>query len=942
MSARFSGFLLSLLMPLFLLGQADFRRIGLEDGLPSLAINSVAEGPKGFLWMASEGAGLLRYDGYRFESYFLEQFPYIEELVLSWRGERLYLHDGRRLAEFDGLGLKEIRLPDGGEIVGLNNVAGSLYVNTSLGLYHWDGDSLKLKSHLPKGNFEIYAANQEIWAAGDSMLYLFNERSQSFEQTGEGGFRFPEGKAQFYWQDGKLICFGAAPSQDWQKVLNEVDTVLKAYQSQESLVLMGLDKIVFSDGRFIKVKSYGAYFQSKDVRSLQIINSQVLILTAKGIFVWQDSGMNFMRRQMPIMGLEVAGANLFLATPMGIERGPQREKITFQGLTLDLLYDNQKLYAATESGLYVQDQSSEVISSTNVEGFVFSLGRGADQLWAAASSGIWQQSQGLVWEKVLDAEALNFASIFSIRHHPKSGFWFASYTQGLWQYHEGKWQHHRQLAGLALDSIGISAMAVPAANSLVLGTLSSGIFTFDLKANSYTQISPRALEYAEVRELAHNDSELWIGTNKGVLSQRDVLESYKAGESARPQFFGLPVGAKGLKVEDGQLYAAGDQGLFTWDLTSFFKAQPQGGLGLLEAGFLRYDQQEDESQFERSPFSGYRIFKRLDHDENYLRFRFGTRSLLHPEWVQYRYRLLGQNEEWTYAGTVREALFSDLKAGNYTLEVEARYPWQSWSMSIKPYVFSIREAVWRTWWFWTLIALAVFVLSFVYLRERWNQREERLKLENNLLEMERKALRLQMNPHFIFNALDSISSFIFKQDPKMAVRYLNNFAKLMRLTLESSMEHLHPVETEVSVLKNYLELEKLRFNSKFEYEIEIDEELDYDIGLPPMLIQPHVENAILHGLKPKEGNGYLHISFKLDGEMLCCTIEDDGIGREAAKKLPNRKAHRSMATKINKDRIDLLKRSMNEVIDLKIIDKYNQQGQACGTKVLIRLPAQEL
>ena len=132
------------------------------------------------------------------------------------------------------------------------------------------------------------------------------------------------------------------------------------------------------------------------------------------------------------------------------------------------------------------------------------------------------------------------------------------------------------------------------------------------------------------------------------------------------------------------------------------------------------------------------------------------------------------------------------------------------------------------------------------------------------------------------------------------------------------------------------------FNSKFEYEIEIDEELDYDIGLPPMLIQPHVENAILHGLKPKEGNGYLHISFKLDGEMLCCTIEDDGIGREAAKKLPNRKAHRSMATKINKDRIDLLKRSMNEVIDLKIIDKYNQQGQACGTKVLIRLPAQEL
>lgn len=156
------------------------------------------------------------------------------------------------------------------------------------------------------------------------------------------------------------------------------------------------------------------------------------------------------------------------------------------------------------------------------------------------------------------------------------------------------------------------------------------------------------------------------------------------------------------------------------------------------------------------------------------------------------------------------------------------------------------------------------------------------------------------------------------------------------------MEHIHPVETEVSVLKNYLELEKLRFEGKFDYEIEMDEELDFDIGLPPMLIQPHVENAILHGLKPKDGKGFLSISFKLEGPTLCCTIEDDGIGREAAKDLPNKKAHRSMATQINKDRIDLLKRSMNEVIDLKIIDKYNQQGQAAGTKVVIRLPAQEL
>jgi LytS/YehU family sensor histidine kinase len=324
-----------------------------------------------------------------------------------------------------------------------------------------------------------------------------------------------------------------------------------------------------------------------------------------------------------------------------------------------------------------------------------------------------------------------------------------------------------------------------------------------------------------------------------------------------------------------------------------------------------------------------------------LRFRYGFRTLFYPELAQYRYRLEGQKTDWTYTGTTREALFGDLKAGDYKFEVQARYPWQAWSSTAGTYAFKVKEAYWRTWWFWFLFAFVISGITFIWARDRWQRREKRLRLENDLLDMERKALRLQMNPHFIFNALDSISSFIFKKDPKMAVRYLNNFAKLMRLTLESSMEHIHPVETEVSILKNYLELEKLRFNAKFDYEIVVDEDLDYDIGLPPMLVQPHVENAILHGLKPKDGPGFIHISFKLDGEYLCCTIDDDGIGREKAKDLPGKKAHRSMATQINKDRIDLLKRSLDEDIYLNIIDKHNQQGEATGTTVIIRLPAQD-
>lgn len=936
-----ASWLLLSFIPCLIWGQsADFRRLGLEEGLPTLAINAVVEGPQGFVWMGSEGSGLLRFDGYRFESYFVEEFPLIEELVRSWRGERLYFHNGRELAEFDGLQIREIKLAEGAEIISIADVEGRLFVASSQGLYHWDGDSLRWKGHLPKGTKKLSFGQNQLRIVSDSALFLWQDGRYSLVDSGD--FRLANGAAEFYFKADSLV----SAKERCAQVLSDIGTVYQAYGEGENWFVLGAKVLrcrqLFGEQEWLYDLPIAPYFSASTVRALALVQGQILVLSSQGIFISEGPWQGYQARQMPIMALAVRQQSLFMASPMGLDLGNYGSAWSSRGLILDVLADDEGLWVATESGLFYQDpQRASRSEATAVQGFVFSLGKDDRQLWAAASSGIWQRSAGQ-WKLALDAEALDFASIFSIKHQESAGLWFASYTQGLWQYKEGEWQHYLKIGTLALDSMGISALEVLPDGRLAIGTLNSGLYLVDAHNKGHQHFPPKALEYAEIRDLLWAENHLWLGTNKGLVSLRDVEESAKAGESARIHFFGYPVNSNCLQMENGILYAAGDQGLFTWNLQRFVQALPRAKIGLLEAAFLRAGTAQEDEDFTRKAFSGLPIREKLDHDENYLRFRFGLRSLYHPEWVQYRYRLLGQSNEWTYSGTGREALFSDLKAGNYTLEVEARYPWESWTLSAEPYVFRIREAFWRTWWFWTLLVVSLIALAYGYIKDRWQRREERLRLENDLLEMERKALRLQMNPHFIFNALDSISSFIFKQDPKMAVRYLNNFAKLMRLTLESSMEHIHPVETEVSVLKNYLELEKLRFEGKFDYEIEMDEELDFDIGLPPMLIQPHVENAILHGLKPKEGKGFLAISFKLEGATLCCTIEDDGIGREAAKNLPNKKDHRSMATQINKDRIDLLKRSMNETIDLKIIDKYNQQGQATGTKVVIRLPAQEL
>ncbi|WP_421750462.1 sensor histidine kinase [Croceimicrobium sp.] len=921
--------------------EAAFERIGLEEGLPTLAITDMAQGPQGFIWMASEGAGLLRYDGYRFVNFGLNDFPLINQVVCSFRGERLYIQDGRRLAEFQGKDFKLISLPEGAQVLDIADFKGQLYVALSKGLYHWDGDSLMYHSELPKDFKSLGQIEDQLVLSTSDALYIWQEAWQPLDSSAY--ISLARGKADFYMARGLLHDLKGAPLGPANQKGDSIRFALgsssfNAFVDQQNVYLQSRNE---SEGTGFYTIDYQAYFNASEIKNIYSFQSLILLSTSRGIFKMQSPFFQEFSRKLPLLNLSVDENKVFLGTPFGLEEWPYQKVISLKGLVLASLVQGDTIYIATEAGLYYKIEGQASIHSTPIDGFVFSLAKGNGEVWAAGSTGIWRFKEG-EWQKLRSDEDLGFASIFSIQYHPQDGFWFASYTQGLWHFNSGNWQHFPELAGVKIDSIGISAIQPMSDKRLAVGTISNGLYIIDQKTSQAQYFGLKDLEFAEIRAFALSEEELWIGTNKGLVSLADLRESQKAGESAQIHFFGPPINGGALKENEGKLYAAGEEGLFIWDYKRFRQYHEPGVLALLEAELLREENAADLKVWPTEAFSGLREFSELDHDQNYLRFRYGLRSILLPELIQYRYRLIGQSENWTYAGTRREALFSDLKAGRYTLEVESRYPWQDWALSAKPYVFVVKEAVWRTWWFWSLIVLAVLGLAYIYLRDRWQRREERLRLENDLLEMERKALRLQMNPHFIFNALDSISSFIFKKDPKMAVRYLNNFAKLMRLTLESSMEHIHPVETEVSVLKNYLELEKLRFNNKFDYEIEVDEELDYDIGLPPMLIQPHVENAILHGLKPKEGKGFLQISFKLDEKLLCCTIEDDGIGREKAKDLPNKKAHRSMATQINKDRIDLLKRSIDEVIDLKIIDKYNQQGEACGTKVIIRLPAQEL
>lgn len=225
--------------------------------------------------------------------------------------------------------------------------------------------------------------------------------------------------------------------------------------------------------------------------------------------------------------------------------------------------------------------------------------------------------------------------------------------------------------------------------------------------------------------------------------------------------------------------------------------------------------------------------------------------------------------------------------------------------------------------------------------EKQKQKNEVMQLHQQKTDLEMQALRAQMNPHFIFNSLNSINMFILENNKLQASEYLSKFSRLIRLILQNSQEAFIPLERELEALKLYLELESLRFERRFEYKVIVDEEVDTDIlKVPPLIIQPYAENAIWHGLMQKKEKGCLTIALYVKDEMLFYEITDDGIGRKKAVELKSKSAatYKSMGMRITTDRLLMLQRQNEKENSVSITDLILADGSPGGTEVRIKIP----
>lgn len=468
----------------------------------------------------------------------------------------------------------------------------------------------------------------------------------------------------------------------------------------------------------------------------------------------------------------------------------------------------------------------------------------------------------------------------------------------------------------------VLSLAVTPSNDLLIGTDGKGLYKLGLGTQRFAKHP--ALESTIVRDIQLHGDRIFLSTNKGLK----IIQA-------------------GPWNQEPPLSLLKEQGLLTNRLTR--TRVVEDSLYIFSKRGLSKISLEDLPTKPRSPeisLRGVRILGRdslleegfeLPHDLNQIDFYFHGQSFISQGKARYRYRLLGLDTTW-YWTQHREVTYSALVPGDYRFEVEAESITGGRSLASAHCEFAIRNPWWRTWW----ASLAAFllggaILSFIIWRMQIRSRK-RLQHHRKMAALELKALQGQMNPHFIFNAMNAIQNFILDHDLKQANRYLIQFAELIRRYLDGADQRYVSLKEELETLGKYVELSQMRMPNLFDYEVKVADDIDLEESyIPGSLLQPLLENAILHGLRHRSESGLLQLLVKREGAGLILQVKDNGIGRKAslAKKGRLGRQRRSHGLVLVRQRIETLNQLAGIELRMEIHDLMDpdMEGRAIGTRI---------
>jgi ligand-binding sensor domain-containing protein len=971
-----------LLTPLSILGQRVpktmnpvFIRYGEAQGLPSENIYFAIEDLSHKIWFATDN-GVSRFDGVTFENYSIDQGLADNEIFSIYQdhGGRIWFLSYSGIPSFfyknqffNSKNLRALSSINPGNFLSAiyEDKSSNIYLGSKNGLlYKIDAHSSESSIVWSSSNATIYFVSKnskeelELYYEINSLLTI-GKNCQDIFICGKDWFEFPprvtklkdgrivagNGNKLLYFAEDHLISYV-----DFEKIA-PTSSILNIQEDGDGVIWVSTTDGVFAADSLFEKWSY--FLEGISIRSAMKDHEGGLWFTSEdGVYYFANPsvlGSNF----EPMVDRGAATA-LAIDSLDNIIIGYDNGQIAL--VSGDNL-DDSKLFALPRVGNreskinHILPLSNESFLVSSSMGSFRVTGDGIEQCSRLNSRRIVEYSNsgfGCIcnsfgWDLIALDSCENWETSLHTSSDPKDrkrcsdvdfalngDLWVANPNR-LFRASKTK-EDSFVLLNQWLEDVRIECIKVDPYGVLWVGTAGKGLLRVS-SGKVQVLISEGMEGYSIVNAIHFVDLEgALIATSDGIVR----IDHYQSEslKDLRYSWVGREDGLPSSRVNDVVLFncnvwAATMEGVVTFDENLFYRTRMPP---LIEIEHVFVDSKEIDFQSQID----------LPYYRNSIGLSFVGISFHSLGDVDYRYRMNGLDTTWRY--TKRNFVeYPELPSGSFCFEVQAKTKKAGWSQSVAKILIVIDSPFWRKAWFWISFPIVVLGLVIFVLIRRIRSVDRLNQIEKRALEAEQTLLRVQMNPHFIFNALNSIQRYFFSGDHESANDYLTDFGQLIRMMLEHSRKTTIRLEDEVAFIQKYIRIESLRLDNLLKSGISVQEGIaELDIEVPPMLLQPFLENAIWHGITPKGAGGILLVNFSLEGEYLRCVVEDNGVGRVHSKVSQREEEptkHRSLAIQITNERLILLNRGRSDKASLKIEDLVDEDGNPRGTRVVVLIPS---
>lgn len=957
-----------------------FRHFTVDEGLPSNEVYHLFQDSKGFIWIATN-MGVSRFDGINFRNFDKQDgLPEntIFEVYEDYKGRIWFVGFPCKLSYFEDGKIVEYRynsellnaigksnIPVKGSFEVLTDE--SLYVSfLTKGLFHILGNGKVINEKVNKENvgLKILSLNDKVLVsqnAGKNSKTLVEISIPGIRKT----FSFPHSKNYsysnvYFSQNGQKFFIarnefiGMLRNDELIGFKNMKNRVIFLKSDEESNLWVCTDKsgvFCFEDGEIDRepnlnyLSNYSissVLFDSEGGKWFSTLENGIYYLPSSSFATYTvEDGLT----NSKINTLVIFNKKLVIGTHDPyinyLEKGKIRHVKISNSLNSTIFNifnnNNRELWISTNDYLYSfkngyskQIYNNLVSDTQGLSRKVFSI---KDMIVDQNGRLLMGESKGLT---IIENMKVKYNSYINQNVELRvesiaevdTNYFFLGTNNGLWSYNNVYFKdlsiNNKLLNRRFTDVLYSSEL-----KKSFLGTKGSGLLIYDLR-NSVIQITKNdGLSSNSVSSLLLLGNNLWVATNYG-LNVIDVTKIGKKDFKIKSYFKNNGLVSNEINQitgDDQNVYIATNQGLTIFNYKNYNPVLSSPPVYINAFSILKKD---------TAIKSGYK----LRHYQNLITIKFVGISFREPKNLRYKYRLSGMDTAWIYTAN-REVEFAYLPPGDYKFEVLAVNSDGNVSLRPAQIAFTVLPPFWKTWWFITVVVLVIIAIAYLIYLSRMKQLKKEHSLRNDLEWYRQQALAKQMEPHFVFNTLNSIQSYIIRNDRLSSTQYLSKFARLMRIILTSSQKQAVPLSDEISAITLYLELEALRFQRRFDFNINVDSSVDSSACfIPAFLIQPFVENAIWHGIIGLKDGGRIDLSFTKNGNHITCVVEDNGIGR--VKSAESRKAEKtkreSFGIALVESRLNLLNNLYDIDMKVKIIDLYNDNNIPAGTRVTIDLP----